>query len=163
MTTATIAVFDAPQLRASIVETFGAYGAHIQVFDDMAARIKDLERQASGVPVLAVQAIELLNKEVFQLIVDSSASMTTKDERRENAKEIKRKQAAVSVLAAQRGEMLRIGNQWRIKSESRDDWYITRWFAESFIGTCNCQAGQNALMCKHQEAARVLDLASEVK
>lgn len=130
---------------------------------DLKSQIASYERQASGVPVIAVQAIELLNREVYQLIVDSGGSMITKDERREITKEIKRKQSAVSALAAQRGEMLRIGNQWRIKSESRDDWYITRWYAESGIGSCNCQAGQNALMCKHQEAARVLDLASEVK
>jgi len=159
MTTITAPAFDVTTLREYLVRTFGEFGAHVEVFDDLLHRLREYERRDAAVPTLAADAIGILSAEIEQAIVRSGSSMVDKEERKHITRDIKRKLAAVSVLSNMRGEVVRVGNQWRIKSERSDQYYIVLFDLPSDMGACNCQAGATGQMCKHQEAARVLELA----
>jgi len=149
-----IAILTSPSTRIAELEAENA---------ELKARLVEFERQASGIPELAIKAIEVLNNDVARLLVAVGSTLTDQKERKETEKEIKFNLSAISVLTKIRGEIVGIDRKWRIPSERGDQYYITLWDKQSDLGFCNCQAGANGRPCKHVEAARALTLASEMK
>lgn len=159
MTTITAPAFDVTTLREYLVRTFGEFGAHVEVFDDLLHRLREYERRDQAVPTLAADAIGILSAEINKLLVEDASSLNTREDKKYYREKIDRRLAAVSLLTVQRGEMVVADGFWRIKSERTSEYYVARFDFKADMGFCNCDAGKRGRPCKHVEAARVLELA----